>query len=450
MARLVSELSWDSFTPRQILHEFFVKEGNQFATYEQMRFGAWLRLTAIAVLTYLPTGLDVYHSAGSRGTPEAEGVITVWFLGLGAWFLATLGLLLLPAERSRRLFPVAWSLTLVCLALEIFTNQLVNYAYGSTSSHTPMFLVLIVIVYRCFFGYLLGLCAVLLSVGMFGGEILLQAAGWLPPHPFLDIPLASAEAIARRQFFVTQSVIVCITLAFMLANLSMNQVARLHRYITESVLQRYLPPALVRRAARGELSLDGDPERRIVTIMFTDLVGFTPLSEELGPERLGKVLNRYLSEVSMLAHDHGATVDKFIGDAVMILFGAPDKLPPEEQAERAMHLARAIHEVVQTIDTGVGRTLQARTGVNTGEVVLGSFGSPQRSDYTVLGPAVNIAARLESASRPGRVLLGEATARLLVDAPLFSAGHLQLKGVPQPVEGFFLDRDPTEEEEAPV
>jgi len=70
---------------------------------------------------------------------------------------------------------VAWALTLVCLALEIFTNEMINYAYGSTSSHTTMFLVLIVIVYRCFFGYLFGLCAVLLSVGMFGGEILLQA-----------------------------------------------------------------------------------------------------------------------------------------------------------------------------------------------------------------------------------------------------------------------------------
>jgi class 3 adenylate cyclase len=445
MARLVPELSWDSFTPREILREFFVKDGHQFATYDQMRFGGWLRLAAIAVLTYVPTGLDVYFMASSKGTPEADGVVTVWMWGVGVWFLATVGLVLLPAEKTRRLHAVAWTLTLVCLALEIFTNEVVNYAYGSTSSHTPMFLVLIVIVYRCFFGYLFGLCAVLLSVGMFGGEILLQAVGWLPTHPFLDIPLASAEVIARRQFFVTQSVIVCTILAFMLANLSMNQVARLHRYITESILQRYLPPALVRRAARGELSLDGDPERRVVTILFTDLVGFTPLSEELGPERLGKVLNSYLSRVSMLAHEHGATVDKFIGDAVMILFGAPDELPPGEQAERAMHLAREIHKIVQTIDTGIGRTLEARTGINTGEVVLGSFGSPQRSDYTVLGPAVNIAARLESASRPGRVLVGEATAALLVDAPLFSVGPLQLKGVPQDVEGFFLDWDPTKE-----
>ncbi len=438
MARLVSELSWDSFSPREILHEFFVKEGNQFATYEQMRFGGWLRLTAIAFLTYLPTGLDLYNMAGSKGTPEAEAVVTVWLLGVGTWFLATLGLVLLPAEKSRRLYGVAWTMTLVCLALEIFTNEVVNYAYGSTTSHTPMFLVLIVVVYRCFFGYLLGLCAVVLSVGIFGGEILLQVGGWLTPHPFVDIPFTTAELVAQRQVFVTQSVLVCTTLAFMLGNLTMNQVARLHRYITESVLQRYLPPALVRRAARGELSLDGEPERRIVTILFTDLVGFTPLSEELGPEKLGRVLNSYLSKVSLVAHDHGATVDKFIGDAVMILFGAPDELPPEEQAQRAMHLAREIHEVVQTIDTGTGRTLQARTGVNTGEVVLGSFGSPQRSDYTVLGPAVNIAARLESASQPGRVLLGEATAALLVDAPLSSAGPLQLKGVPQDVEGYFL------------
>ena len=126
-----------------------------------------------------------------------------------------------------------------------------------------------------------------------------------------------------------------------------------------------------------------------------------------------------------------------VGDCVMIVFGAPESLEPREQAERCVALAVAIHERGRALE--MEHPLQARTGINTGEAVVGNFGSRARSDYTVLGPAVNIAARLESASAPGRVLLGEETARLLGDqAALEDAGSIQLKGVREPVNAYFL------------
>jgi class 3 adenylate cyclase len=203
------------------------------------------------------------------------------------------------------------------------------------------------------------------------------------------------------------------------------------------VLHRYLPPSMVSRAAAGELRLDTPPERRVLTVMFTDVVGFTPLTERLGPEVIGRLLNRYLGEIADLAHEHGATIDKFIGDCVMIVFGAPEELAPEEQARRCVVLAAAIHQRITELE--MEHPLEARTGINTGEAVVGNFGSRARSDYTVLGPAVNVAARLESASQPGRILMGEATARLLGDeVALEAAGELQLKGVREPVTAFFL------------
>jgi len=141
--------------------------------------------------------------------------------------------------------------------------------------------------------------------------------------------------------------------------------------------------------------------------------------------------------VADLAHAHQATVDKFIGDAVMVVFGAPDHLPPSEQARRCVALAREIHEVVAAIDAP--EPLQARSGIQTGEAVVGNFGSEVRSDYTAIGPSVNVAARLESASRPGRTLIGEATAKLLDGAePLDEVLELSLKGVSEPVRAHFL------------
>ena len=148
-----------------------------------------------------------------------------------------------------------------------------------------------------------------------------------------------------------------------------------------------------------------------------------------------------LAEVADLAHRHGATVDKFIGDCAMVVFGAPEPLPPEEQVRRALALATEIHACIPRI--GAEHGLQARTGINIGESVVGNFGSVNRSDYTVIGPAVNVAARLEGKSRPGAILVGASAVAHLPDRTgLVSAGELQLKGVSAPVEGFFYTPPP--------
>jgi class 3 adenylate cyclase len=170
--------------------------------------------------------------------------------------------------------------------------------------------------------------------------------------------------------------------------------------------------------------------------MFIDLVGFTTLSEHLGADRVAQLLNRFLTRVTELAYEHGATIDKFVGDAVMIVYGAPDSMSAEEQARACVRLGM---EVTSTMAAFDDPPLSLRVGINTGEAVVGHFGSPIRSDFTVIGPAVNIAARLEGASTPGRVLVGESTANLLGDGwVLEPAGEISLRGVAQPVRAFFV------------
>ena len=155
--------------------------------------------------------------------------------------------------------------------------------------------------------------------------------------------------------------------------------------------------------------------RKVVTIVFADVTGSTALGERLDPEALRRVMGRYFDEMSTVIERHGGTVEKFIGDAVMAVFGIPQL--HEDDALRAVRAADGMRRALEALnhdlerDHGVG--LAARIGVNTGEVVAGDPASGQR---LVTGDAVNVAARLEQAASPGQILLGESTHRLVKDA----------------------------------
>ncbi len=324
------------------------------------------------------------------------------------------------------------------IGAELITNQAYLVAFGNLDNYSVSFLVLLVVMYRVLFDYRTALISLVAGVGLYVLFALCEIYAVLPAASLF--PPQSSHSIRSDPKLWSQVIIsvpLITILAFMITNYAMNQNYKLHNYVTRSVLQRYLPTALVDRAARGELQLDAAPKRRVVTVMFTDIVGFTGLSERLGPEAVGDLLNRLLGEIATLALEHGATVDKFIGDCVMVVFGAPESCPPEQQVERCVALALEVHDKV--VKLGAEQQLTARTGINTGEVVVGNFGSAARSDYTVLGPAVNIAARLEANSKPGRILIGPESARLLGDeTALEPAGVLELKGVSKPINGWFV------------
>ena len=155
--------------------------------------------------------------------------------------------------------------------------------------------------------------------------------------------------------------------------------------------------------------------RKIVTVLFCDVTGSTALGERLDPESLRRVMSRYFDVMSAALERHGATVEKFIGDAIMAVFGLP--LVHEDDALRAVRAAVEMRDELallnDELERDYGVRLENRTGINTGEVVSGDPGSGQR---LVTGDAVNVAARLEQAAAPGQTLLGEGTYRLVRDA----------------------------------
>jgi adenylate cyclase len=217
------------------------------------------------------------------------------------------------------------------------------------------------------------------------------------------------------------------------------EVSKLNDYLTESVLKRFLPEAIVNKAAKGELLLDLNPEPRRITVLFCDLVGFTNLSGQLGSRLLAEILNEYLEAMSKAVFDRGGTVDKFIGDAIMAMFGAPEELSRHEQAKRAIATAQTMHSYLQqlnqkwqnkglTLNTPIP-PLQMRCGIHQGRAIVGMFGGGQRKDYTAIGQVVNIAARLQGVATPNQILISETVANCLEDLQIEHIQSHKLKGI---------------------
>ncbi|HEV3496410.1 MAG TPA: adenylate/guanylate cyclase domain-containing protein, partial [Actinomycetes bacterium] len=180
------------------------------------------------------------------------------------------------------------------------------------------------------------------------------------------------------------------------------------------------------------------PARKTVTVVFTDLAGSAGLGQRLDPESLAVVMARWFEHMRSLFERHGGRVQKFVGDAVVAVFGIP--VVNEDDALRAVRAAAGLNDGLGRLNAELARdwgvTLEVRTGVNTGEVVTGD---PAIGDALVLGDAVNVAARLEQVAAPGEVLLGQSTYRLVRDAVAAErVTPLRLKGKGAPVVAYRL------------
>jgi class 3 adenylate cyclase len=179
--------------------------------------------------------------------------------------------------------------------------------------------------------------------------------------------------------------------------------------------------------------------RKTVTVLFSDIADSTTLGEKLDAEALRSVLARYFDEVRVVVERHGGTVEKFIGDAVVALFGVPTTR--EDDALRALRAASEIGERLEVLNAelerGLGIRLGVRTGITTGEVFVGAEGD----GFTAAGDTMNVAARLEQSAAPGEILIGARTRALGGDAIVVDdVGALELKGKAEPVEAFRLVR----------
>ena len=197
--------------------------------------------------------------------------------------------------------------------------------------------------------------------------------------------------------------------------------------------QSYTPKHLAEKILTTGSALKG--ERKQVTVLFVDVSGFTSLSERLDPEEVHRLMSRAFDLMLAEVHRYEGTVNQFLGDGIMALFGAP--IAHEDHARRAVHAALGIARALEAYQTELaprGISFRARQGLNTGLVVVGSIGSDLRMDYTAVGDTTNVAARLQQAGEAGRVTISEATHRLVrgyfETRPL---GGLHLKGKTEPV-----------------
>ena len=216
-------------------------------------------------------------------------------------------------------------------------------------------------------------------------------------------------------------------------------------------LAKYLSPQIYRRIFSDTEGTSGTISRKNISVFFSDIVKFTDLTDVLEPERLAVIINCYLSEMASIALDCGGTIDKFIGDAVLVFFGDPESEGEAEDALKCVEMAIRMQQRVSELQDywkkqGAPQEIQVRMGIATGYCTVGNFGSEQRLDYTAVGRPVNLAARLQGLADPATIIVDQNTHNLINDhVACENAGEITPKGMTRAVQIYrvaeFLSND---------
>jgi class 3 adenylate cyclase len=211
-------------------------------------------------------------------------------------------------------------------------------------------------------------------------------------------------------------------------------------------ISRYLSPQIYKSIFSGQKDVTIHTERKKLTIFFSDIKDFTALTERLQPEQITALLNEYFTEMSKIALYFGGTIDKFVGDAMLIFFGDPETGGEAEDAKACLGMAAEMQRRLAELNTkwrnqGIENPFRVRMGINTGYCNVGNFGSDDRMDYTIIGAEANLAARLQSVAEPGHIVMSYETYALVRDSVVAHAlPSITMKGIsrevlPYSVEG---------------
>jgi adenylate cyclase len=209
-------------------------------------------------------------------------------------------------------------------------------------------------------------------------------------------------------------------------------------------LSKYLAPQIFQSIFSSEQEASLVTKRKKLTVFFSDIKDFTQITDDLQAEDLASLLNEYFTEMSQIAIEHGATIDKFIGDAMLMFFGDPETKGIEEDAKACVRMAIAMQRRMGNMEAiwrakGYEHPFRMRIGINTGFCNVGNFGSEARMDYTIIGGEVNLAARLESMAEPGGILLSYETYALVRDMVEAEAQpSIEAKGIRREIRPFAL------------
>jgi len=255
---------------------------------------------------------------------------------------------------------------------------------------------------------------------LFGGfaGLLLGVAGWVAQSTYRHTrmaALATSESLAEKNA--------------MLETLS-------------GKLSKYLAPQVFASIFAGTQDVKVGAKRKKLTVYFADIVDFTKTTDALEAEDLSHLMNEYFGHMAEIILKHGGTIDKYIGDAIMVFFGDPETNGAREDAIACVDMALEMEARLNLLRDkwlamGVSRPLQMRAGINTGYCTVGNFGSENRMDYTIIGGQVNIAARLEQAAKPGTILVSHQTQALVhEDFDCVEHGQIAVKGIREPVTAY--------------
>jgi adenylate cyclase len=224
-------------------------------------------------------------------------------------------------------------------------------------------------------------------------------------------------------------------------------------------LARYLPQQVYQSIFEGRQDARIGCSRKKLTVFFSDIVGFVNETEGIEPEDFTFILNGYLNRMAQVVSKHGGTLDKFIGDAVLVFFGDPETNGVAEDAAACVWMALEMKEAIVKLNRewlakGIRQGFEVRMGISTGFATVGNFGSDERMDYTIIGKQVNLANRLQAVAQPGEILIGEETWLLVRDMfRCIAKKPVQAKGFERPIQTYVvtgpeLSEDPAVIEEA--
>lgn len=209
---------------------------------------------------------------------------------------------------------------------------------------------------------------------------------------------------------------------------------------SRDAIRRYVPPSVAERIIQGQIANIDIPKRQEITVLFSDIVGFTDMTERVEPELMTRIINEYMKAMADIVDQYNGTLTEFMGDGLMVMFGAPENLPRPVQVQNAVRSAREMRKRLPGLnrrwhELGLKDGLEIRIGINCGTASVGSFGSEGRMTYTAIGLQVNIAARIQSHCEPGGILLSDAAYTLIkeqMDCELM--GVVACKGVQAPIK----------------
>lgn len=200
-------------------------------------------------------------------------------------------------------------------------------------------------------------------------------------------------------------------------------------------LAKYLSPQVYGSIFSGERDVKIETYNKVLSLFFSDIVGFTPISEKMQANELAIWLNSYLNEMAKITLNYSGTLDKFIGDGVMVFFGDPNSNGEEADAYNCVCMAIEMREMAKSLGIDI------RIGINTGECTVGNFGSDSRMDYTVVGGAVNLASRLESNGEAGKMLISDSTYQLIKNTvQCEERGTIKVKGISKDIMTYWVKK----------